>query len=300
MKVRHAIIAVLALAVLAGPLMGCRSSRRTATPQAPVAQVPPTARTYVAPAPSYTPARPQPPAALPPAPSGWGSPDAPVAMDGPETFPAPVSPPVASAPEPDPTAAATTAAILEERRSRQEVDQQIVAIQERLRQAQQNLAQGPPAASPAPQPGGGVEQATRFASALKASGAGEIEQTGSLVVVRFTDAFQPGSEQLRKDARITTALLAAANELAKTPGARVEVIGHSDGTPLNRTKNRWGTNVNLSRERAQTVATELSKHGVPATRIGVNGRGSVEPLVFPEKTAQDRARNRRVEIHVRF
>jgi len=78
------------------------------------------------------------------------------------------------------------------------------------------------------------------------------------------------------------------------------VVGHSDGQPLNKSKKRWGTNVNLSRERAQTVATELSKNGVPASRIGVDGRGSVEPLVFPEKTDKDRARNRRVEIHVRF
>ena len=78
------------------------------------------------------------------------------------------------------------------------------------------------------------------------------------------------------------------------------MVGHSDGQPLNKTKKRWGTNVNLSRERAQTVATELSKNGVPASRIGVDGRGSVEPLVYPEKTAKDRATNRRVEIHVRF
>jgi flagellar motor protein MotB len=84
------------------------------------------------------------------------------------------------------------------------------------------------------------------------------------------------------------------------PAAEVSVVGHSDGTPIKVTKDKWTDNVHLSRERAQTVAQALARNGVPAARMAVDGRGSVEPLVFPERTAGDRARNRRVEVHVRF
>ena len=303
MKVRHAILMVLALAVLAGPLGGCRSSRKAAAQQPVAVQQAP--RMVRAPAaPTYVASRPAPPTAPP---TNWGSPDAPMAMDDPGGFPAPgpgefpVTDPMTAMPAADP--GATTAAIIADRESRQRIDQQIVSLEERLRQTQQQLAQinAPAAPADAPASSGGEAQAARFASAMKSrGGGGDVEQNGSLVILRFSDAFQSGSEKLKADAGIRGGLLAAANELSRTPGVQIQVVGHSDGEPLSKTKGRWGTNVNLSRERAQTVATELSKHGVPAGRIGVDGRGSVEPLVFPERTAKDRARNRRVEIHVRF
>ena len=298
MKVRHAILMVLALAVLAGPLGGCRSSQKAAAQQPVAVQQAP--RMVRAPAaPTYVASRPAPPTAPP---TNWGSPDMPMAMDGPSAFPAPgpsefpATEPMTAMPSVDP--GATTSAIIADRESRQRIDQQIVSIEERLRQTQQHLAQinAPAAVAAAPASSGGETQAARFASAMKSRGGADVEQSGSLVVLRFSDAFQSGSEKLKADAGIRGGLLAA----ARTPGVQIQVVGHSDGEPLSKTKGRWGTNVNLSRERAQTVATELSKHGVPAGRIGVDGRGSVEPLVFPEKTAKDRARNRRVEIHVRF
>ena len=42
------------------------------------------------------------------------------------------------------------------------------------------------------------------------------------------------------------------------------------------------------------MATHLSSAGVG--RIDVQGRGSSEPLVTPERSRSDQARNRRVEI----
>ncbi len=311
MKVRHAILMVLALAVLAGPLVGCRSSKKRAAQQPVAVQQAP--RVVRAPSTStYVTSRPPPPSAPP---ANWGSPDGSMAVRAPSGFPAASPSGFPGALQPatvQPVApqwtntGSATSAIVAERDSRRRIDQQIVVLEERLRETEREIARGnAPAASGPPSsgmstPSGGGAQATRFASLMKAKALGDVEQDGSLVILRFSDAFQSGSEKLKKNTGLTGGLLAAANELANTPGVQIQVVGHSDGTPLKKTKKRWGTNVNLSRERAQTVATELSKHGVPASRIGVDGRGSVEPLVFPERTAKDRARNRRVEIHVRF
>lgn len=307
MKVRNAILTVLALVVLTGPLGGCRYFRK-GTPAQPQMQAGTAVRTTPptvmrAPSTTYVANRPSPPTAPP---TNWGTPDGPVTMNTPGTYVAPApnsfpaaAPAPAALPAVDPSAA--TSAIIAERESRNRLDQQIVALEDRLRQTEQAIAlsDAPPSAT-APVPAGGEAQAARFASAMQGRCGGQVEQNGSLVVLRFSDAFQSGSEKLKADARLKSGLLAAANELAKSPGVQIQVVGHSDGQKMVKSKPRWGTNVNLSRARAQTVATELSKHGVPAGRIGVDGRGSVEPLVFPENSAKDRAQNRRVEIHVRF
>jgi flagellar motor protein MotB len=306
MKVRHTIIAVFALALLAAPLAGCRSSKKRATTAAlPAGQASSTA-VWTTPRPAPPSSIPPAPTTMPPAPAWAGTPDEPAPMDPlaglPEPAPAPVlapapTPAVAPTPAPDPRASV----IVADREARQRLEQKIAALQRSLREADQDLtAPAPVAAEPTPMPGSSTLQAKRFASAIRNRTAGEVEVNGDLVIIRFSDAFQPGSEKLKADAGLKATLLAAADELTRLPGARIEVVGHSDSTKLVKTKARWGTNENLSRERAQTVATQLSRHGVAAGRMVVSGRGSVEPLVFPEKSAADRARNRRVEIHVRF
>ena len=51
-------------------------------------------------------------------------------------------------------------------------------------------------------------------------------------------------------------------------------------------------------DRAEAVRDYLSRHGVPASRIQVEGRGEREP-VATNTTPQGRAMNRRVEIYLR-
>lgn len=82
-----------------------------------------------------------------------------------------------------------------------------------------------------------------------------------------------------------------ASGLAGNPNARVTIIGHTDNT--------GGDAINdpLSVNRAARTRDYLTARGVPANRIGVDGRGSHEPLVS-NATEADRARNRRVEIFV--
>lgn len=56
-------------------------------------------------------------------------------------------------------------------------------------------------------------------------------------------------------------------------------------------------NLALSLKRAEVVAEALVAEGVPRSALRMRGVGSDEPLV-PERTEEDRARNRRVEIEM--
>ena len=145
----------------------------------------------------------------------------------------------------------------------------------------------------------GGSLAAQFADELRTRTGGDVTLSGNTVVIRVSDAFESGSNQLKKDSSVMSTLQATASALAEMPAASVEVVGHSDSTPLKRTKSKWGTNKILSQARAQTVATELSRHGVPASRMDVKGVGSAEPL-DARNTKQAHAKNRRVEVVVRF
>jgi len=57
-------------------------------------------------------------------------------------------------------------------------------------------------------------------------------------------------------------------------------------------------NLGLSRRRAATVRTYLVEHGVAASRITAEGMGESKPVASND-TADGRAQNRRVELHVR-
>ena len=73
---------------------------------------------------------------------------------------------------------------------------------------------------------------------------------------------------------------------------QVQVIGHTDSSGSDAVNNP------LSLDRAEAVRDYLSRHGVPAARIQVEGRGEREP-VADNATPDGRAQNRRVEIFLR-
>lgn len=79
--------------------------------------------------------------------------------------------------------------------------------------------------------------------------------------------------------------------LVENPYATVKIIGHTDSTGGDAINNP------LSVNRAAETRDYLVARGVPANRIGIDGRGSHEP-VAPNNTEANRARNRRVEIFV--
>jgi outer membrane protein OmpA-like peptidoglycan-associated protein len=75
------------------------------------------------------------------------------------------------------------------------------------------------------------------------------------------------------------------------PFKRVRVGGHTDDRGTD------AYNVDLSTRRANAVASWLAGHGVTADRLEAKGFGKGHPLV-PNSNADNRTRNRRVEITV--
>jgi type VI secretion system protein ImpK len=120
-----------------------------------------------------------------------------------------------------------------------------------------------------------------------------IEEDGAVTRVTLLgqNLFASGNATLNAGSEPTLSRIAAA--LDRVPG-RVMVVGHTDNQPIQSL--RYRDNFDLSRERAVSVATVLQKSMTRAGAIEWNGVGSTKPLVTPEVTAADRARNRRVEI----
>lgn len=73
------------------------------------------------------------------------------------------------------------------------------------------------------------------------------------------------------------------------PYTRIEVTGHADRTGPER------VNMALSRRRAEVVAAELERSGVPSTVIDIHAAGDRHPLV-PTAAGVRQPENRRVEI----
>jgi outer membrane protein OmpA-like peptidoglycan-associated protein len=88
-----------------------------------------------------------------------------------------------------------------------------------------------------------------------------------------------------------TVLDAFAASLASNPTTSITIVGHTDSTGSD------AVNQPLSLNRAAAVRDYLSSRRVASSRISVEGRGSREPLVS-NNTSANKAKNRRVEIFV--
>lgn len=109
--------------------------------------------------------------------------------------------------------------------------------------------------------------------------------------------FDVGAGELspREAAALDTAA-AALSDLARIGGevgiaSRVDLVGHTDGTGSE------GTNVRLSRARAEWVLSALEAHGVRGVTLAILGVGASQPL-RSEESAEDRAFNRSVTFRV--
>ena len=76
------------------------------------------------------------------------------------------------------------------------------------------------------------------------------------------------------------------------PELIANVIGHTDNT------GQAAYNQTLSQNRAQSVASYIATHGVPAQRLAASGMGQNQPIA-DNSTEAGRAQNRRVEIYLR-
>ncbi|MEW6556679.1 MAG: flagellar motor protein MotB [Elusimicrobiota bacterium] len=102
--------------------------------------------------------------------------------------------------------------------------------------------------------------------------------------------FKPASAELKPEfVKILQELIP---ELQQIPG-EIIVAGHADSKPLygGKYKDNWF----LSAARGWSVGSELLKNGLEPKRLQVRGYGEFNP-VASNKTEQDRAKNRRIEI----
>ncbi len=78
----------------------------------------------------------------------------------------------------------------------------------------------------------------------------------------------------------------------------LRVIGHTDDTPLRKTKAKWGTNRALGQARALAVVEFLEQNlGIAPTRLTTASKGEHEPKIAKTDKAS-RTKNRRVELVV--
>lgn len=80
--------------------------------------------------------------------------------------------------------------------------------------------------------------------------------------------------------------------LKKCPGAKISIEGHTDN------RGPAAYNVQLSRRRAEAVKAYFVEQGIDAANLSTQGYGLSKPVASNE-TSQGRARNRRVELHVK-
>ncbi len=140
------------------------------------------------------------------------------------------------------------------------------------------------------------QQAYELADALQAqimAGEVEVETSGRKIIIRIREkgSFVSGSAELTPEYR--DVMHEVRSVLALKPGSIV-VQGHSDDVPIHTA--RFRSNWELSAARAVSVAHELMVGGtLPASRFEVSGKADTQPLA-PNNSAENRARNRRVEI----
>ena len=123
----------------------------------------------------------------------------------------------------------------------------------------------------------------------------EIETRGRMIIIRIREkgSFISGSAEMSPEYKDVMGEVQSV--LMQKPG-KISVEGHTDNLPIK--TSRFRSNWDLSAARAVSVATELmSGNKISPRRFNVSGYADTQPLV-ENNSAQNRARNRRVEIIV--
>ncbi|WP_298743312.1 OmpA family protein [uncultured Brevundimonas sp.] len=126
---------------------------------------------------------------------------------------------------------------------------------------------------------------------LSGSGVGVARQ-GDNLVLRMPSDVTFASNQASINPAFYATLDDVAAVLNRYDQSTVDIIGHADSDGAE------DYNLNLSRQRASSVAQHLVSRNVLADRLYVDGRGESQP-VASNATAEGKALNRRVEILIR-
>ena len=126
---------------------------------------------------------------------------------------------------------------------------------------------------------------------LSGSGVGVARQ-GDNLVLRMPSDVTFASNQSAVNSRFYATLDDVAAVLNRYDQSTIDIVGHADSDGAE------DYNLNLSRQRASSVAQYLVQRNVLADRLYVDGRGESQPIA-DNGTAAGKAQNRRVEILIR-
>jgi flagellar motor protein MotB len=131
---------------------------------------------------------------------------------------------------------------------------------------------------------------------------GEVEVVSSdkagAITIRVANSvlFDAGKADLKSSARPTLEKVA---QTLKTQYSDhfIRVEGHTDSTPVVVNKGKYADNMALSQARAKAVFDSLVRDcKMPANRMYTAGYADSQRVVVNERSAEDRAKNRRVDI----
>ena len=132
----------------------------------------------------------------------------------------------------------------------------------------------------------------RYGNLAFAPGDGVSKLDTDILFDEGDDALKPGATEVLRD--LATMLNSDDGE-----GLKVLLVGHTDSQSVSRkpARDRFEDNFDLSASRARRVGEALQRMGLASSRIGIAGYGPHQP-VAPNSSAEDRRKNRRVEIFV--
>lgn len=154
------------------------------------------------------------------------------------------------------------------------------------------LRRAPPPPPPPPPPTVQIDRVKGFLEQEIADGIVEVFQDQTTMTVRLAGSgmFGSGSDKLQPD--FSAPLLKVANAMNETEGPII-IVGHSDNIPIR--SSRFGSNMQLSLARAESVMKKLADTVADTSRLRAEGRADQEPIA-DNGTREGRARNRRIEI----
>ncbi|HJM39434.1 MAG TPA: OmpA family protein [Planctomycetota bacterium] len=140
------------------------------------------------------------------------------------------------------------------------------------------------------------QEVDELTSRLEGTGVG-VSKRGDILVLDLPSAitFNSGSANLNSKGRKSLKTVA---DILKTnyEGKTFWVEGHTDNDKIKKSKDKWGSNLELSVTRAMTVINYMTQDlKVPANQFRIAGHGEWSPKTENSST-KSKATNRRVEI----
>jgi flagellar motor protein MotB len=158
-------------------------------------------------------------------------------------------------------------------------------------------ASAAPMARAAPTPAAPQRRVARAAPQAEPAPAPAAPRTVLKTVQVATIYFNSGSARLSRNDRQIVGQVAAA---ARRTGGMLRIIGHSSMANAGKNAEHAAmVNYKMSLERANAVASELLRQGIPGNQMQVMAEGAQNPI-YAESSATGIAGNRRTEIYLDF